>query len=185
MIANASIYKKVTMPVELQAHSGKPETEAHHTETDPRSQVRLGEMGLSGFAPYLMSHVVSCFNTGLKMQLAKEKLSVPKMRALAVLSVIEGPLIRDLAMHAVTEQSTLSRALDSMAEDGLIKRVQCAEDSRGVRVYLTESGREAFEKLWPLMATRYAAMFSGISETERRNFVATLQKMLENLQSET
>lgn len=175
------------MPVELDAmrmKSDAGEGASHSVEVDPRSQVRLGEMGLSGFAPYLMNHVVGCYNTSLKTELAKAGLSTAKMRALAVLSVIEGPLIRDLAMHAVTEQSTLSRALDALAADGLIRRVQCAEDSRGIRVYLTQAGREAFERLWPLMAERYAAMFNGISETERRAFVATLQKLLENLQCE-
>ena len=37
-------------------------------------------------------------------------LTTPKMRALAVLSVVDAPLIRELAVYAVIEQSTLSAA---------------------------------------------------------------------------
>lgn len=149
---------------------------------DPRAQLKLGELGLSGFAPYLMNRVVSRYNAALRSELASLGLTTPKMRAMAVLSVIEGPLIRDLASYTVTEQSTLSRALDGLAAEGLIRREPDPQDSRGIRVYLTPAGRETFERLWPHMAQGYAAMFRGISEDERRGFVATLQKLLANVE---
>jgi DNA-binding MarR family transcriptional regulator len=103
------------------------------------------------------------------------------MRALAVLSVIDAPLIRELAVYAVVEQSTLSRALDQLAGEGLIQRETDAGDSRATRVHITEAGRAAFEAMWPQMAASYARMFQGIPDDERRAFVATLQKMLGNI----
>lgn len=151
---------------------------------DARAQVRLGEMGLSGFAPYLMNRVVSRYNATLRSELGSQGLTTPKMRAMAVLSVIEGPLIRDLAAYTVTEQSTLSRALDGLATEGLIRREPDPQDSRGIRVYMTAAGRDAFERLWPHMARGYAAMFRGVSEDERRAFVATLQKLLANVEEQ-
>lgn len=150
-------------------------------EPDPRAAARLGEMGLSGFAPYLMNRIMGRYNASLRAELATLGLTTPKMRALAALSVIEGPLIRDLAVYAVIEQSTLSRALDGLVADGLVRREQDARDSRGVRVYLTDAGRETFERLWPHMAAAYAAMFRGVPEDERLGFVATLQKLLANI----
>lgn len=155
---------------------------AASAEAGPRMPVRLGEMGLSGFAPYLMNRVVSRYNASLRSELAAMGLTTPKMRALAVLSVIEGPLIRDLAGYTVTEQSTLSRALDGLAAEGLIRREPDPQDSRGIRVCLTAAGRETFERLWPHMAQAYAAMFRGVSEDERRVFIATLQKLLANVE---
>lgn len=150
--------------------------------TDPRAQARLGEMGLSGFAPYLMNRIASRYNAALRSELAALGLTTPKMRSLAVLSVIEGPLIRDLAAYTVTEQSTLSRALDGLAAEGLVRREPDPQDSRGIRVHMTPAGRDTFERLWPHMAQGYAAMFRGISEDERRAFVATLQKLLANVE---
>ena len=149
-------------------------------DADPRAQVRLGEMGLAGFPPYLMNRVIGRYNATLRTELAGLGLTTAKLRTLAVLSVIEGPLIRDLAAYTVTEQSTLSRALDGLAEDGLVRREQDTQDSRGIRVFLTAAGREQFALLWPHMARGYAAMFHGIAEDERRAFVATLQKLLAN-----
>ena len=146
----------------------------------PRPQ-RLGEIGLSNFAPYLMNRIMGRYNASLRDEMAALGLSTPKMRALAVLAVIDGPLIRELAVYSVVEQSTLSRALDQLDADGLVRRAADAEDSRATRVYLTEAGRSAFETLWPHMAESYAGMFRGIPDDERRAFVGTLQKMLANI----
>ena len=141
----------------------------------------LGEIGLGNFAPYLMNRIMGRYNASLRADLAGLGLSTPKMRALAVLSVIDAPLIRELAVYAVVEQSTLSRALDQLAGEGLIQRETDAGDSRATRVHITEAGRAAFEAMWPKMAAAYARMFQGIPEDERRAFVATLQTMLGNI----
>ena len=142
---------------------------------------RLGEIGLSNYAPYLMNRIMGRYNASLREEMALLGLTTPKMRALAVLSVVEGPLIRELAVYAITDPSTLSRALDQLERDGLIRREADPADSRATRVRITEAGRTAFDTLWPRMAEANARMFRGIPEDERRAFVATLQKMLTNI----
>jgi DNA-binding MarR family transcriptional regulator len=103
------------------------------------------------------------------------------MRCLSVLSLIDGILIRDLALYAVVEVSTLSRALDGLATEGLVLRKPDQDDSRATRVFITDHGRATFERLWPSMSNSYEQMFDGISETEQRAFVGTLHKMLRNV----
>jgi len=141
----------------------------------------LGEIGLSNYVPYLMNRIMGLYNASLREETAAMGLTTPKMRTLAVLSVIEGLLIRDLAVYTVVEQSTLSRALDQLTGDGLIRREADPYDSRATRIYLTAAGRNAFEAVWPRMAESYARMFGGIADDERRAFVGTLQKMLNNI----
>jgi DNA-binding MarR family transcriptional regulator len=101
------------------------------------------------------------------------------MRALAVLSVIDGPLIRELAVYAVVEQSTLSRALDAAGSRGADPPRDRPDDSRATRVFLTDAGRAAFETLWPTMAK---ALFEPHVPRHRPTTSAglrrTLQKML-------
>jgi DNA-binding MarR family transcriptional regulator len=147
----------------------------------PAGLPRLGEIGLSNYAPYLMNRIMGRYNASLRDEMAGLGLTTPKMRALAVLSVIEGPLIRELAVFAVVEASTLSRALDQLAAEGLIRRETDPADSRATRVFITAAGRATFETLWPRMAEAHARMFRGIAEDERRAFVGTLQKMLTNI----
>ncbi len=142
---------------------------------------RLGEIGLDNFAPYLMNRIMGRYNASLRAELAAGGLSTTKMRALATLSVIDGLQARELAVYAVTEQSTLSRALDALAAEGLVRREPDPADSRASRIFITGAGRAAFERLWPHMAAAYARMFQGIGDAERRAFVATLQTILSNI----
>ena len=76
----------------------------------PEDVPRLGEMGLHNYAPYLMNRIMGRYNASLREDMAALGLTTPKMRTLAVLSVIDGIQIRQLAVYAVVEQSTLSRA---------------------------------------------------------------------------
>lgn len=145
------------------------------------SYPRLGEIGLTQFAPYLMNRIMGRYNAEIRTALAQNGLSTPKMRALAVLSVVQAPLIRELAVYAITEQSTLSRALDQLEADGLVRREADANDSRATRIHITPAGRDVFENLWPHMTDAQEVMFRGISDDERQAFLGTLQKMLRNI----
>ena len=142
---------------------------------------RLGEIGLENFPPYLMNRIMGRYTAPLREELAALGLTTPKMRTLAVLSVLDGLLIRELSVYAVVEQSTLSRSLDKMEQEELITRRPDPDDSRATRIYMAPKGRETQEKLWPHIADAYAQMFKGISEDEQRQFVTTLQTILRNV----
>ncbi|MFK7754436.1 MAG: MarR family winged helix-turn-helix transcriptional regulator [Sedimentitalea sp.] len=142
---------------------------------------RLGEMGLENFAPYLMNRIMGRYNAALSSEMAALGLTTPQMRALAVLSVINGILIRELAVYAVVQQSTLSRALDTLDQNEMIRRETDEQDSRATRVFITDAGRVAYDRLWPHMSQAYDTMFKGIDAGEKRAFVTTLQTMLRNI----
>lgn len=141
----------------------------------------LEEIGLDGFVPYLMNRIMGRYNNGLREDMARLGLTTPQVRSLAVLSIHDGILIRELAIYTVTDQSTLSRALDTLEQNGKIRRQSDDKDNRGVRIFLTEQGRAAFAQLWPTMAANAEQMFSGVAASERAEFVATLQKILKNV----
>jgi DNA-binding MarR family transcriptional regulator len=155
--------------------TSKPETE----KSEPLQ--RLGEIGLSNFAPYLMNRIMGRYNADLRQEMTGLGLTTPKMRALAVLSVIDALPISELAVYAVVEQSTLSRALDQLASDGMVRRDPDPNDSRVTRIGITDAGRATLDQLWPSMAQSYAQMFKDIPAEERQAFVTTLQKMLKNI----
>lgn len=150
-------------------------------DSDSAAPPGLDQIGLEGFAPYLMNRIMGRYNAAMRDDLAAMGLTTPKARALAVLAVVEAPLIRELAVYTVTDPSTLSRALDQLDAEGLIRRETCAADSRATRVHLTDTGRAAFDRLWPKMAEAQDALFRGIPDTERRAFLATLQRILRNI----
>lgn len=141
----------------------------------------LIQIGLDGYAPYLMNRIMGRYNMKLRTEMSALGLSTTKMRALAILAVMDGIQISKLGVYAVVEQSTLSRALDSLCADGLVRREVDPDDQRASCVFLTDLGREAFDKLWPHMADSHDNMFRDIPAREQKAFLATLQKMLANI----
>jgi DNA-binding MarR family transcriptional regulator len=138
-------------------------------------------MGLENFAPYLMNRIIGRYNAALSSEMTKIGLTTPQIRSMAVLSLIDGILICELAVYANVQQSTLTRALEALDKTGLIRRVQDENESRATRLFITDAGREVYERLWPHMSKASDAMFKGINDTERRAFVASLQTILRNI----
>ena len=64
----------------------------------PTPAQRLGEIGLTNFAPYLMNRIMGRYNASLREEMASLGLTTPKIRSLAVLSVSVAPLIREFAV---------------------------------------------------------------------------------------
>jgi DNA-binding MarR family transcriptional regulator len=149
--------------------------------TQDLATLRFGEIGLGNFAPYLMNRIMGRYNASLREEMAELGLTTPKVRCLAVLAMIDGILIGELAVYAVVEYSTLSRTLDGLEKEELVRRQPDPEDQRATRVFLSDAGRATFEKVWPRMAQTYAQMFKDISTNERLAFEVTLQKILRNV----
>jgi DNA-binding MarR family transcriptional regulator len=141
----------------------------------------MGEIGLNNFAPYLMNRVISRWNANLSDDLKALDMTTVKMRALAILSITPSVTINELSVFAVTEQSTMSRTLDSLEDQGYIRRQPRPDDMRIRDVTITEDGRAAFEKIWPTMYDDFLKMFQGIEEEEYKTFVAVLHRVLQNI----
>lgn len=141
----------------------------------------MGEIGLNNFAPYLMNRVISRWNANLADDLKSLEMTTAKMRALAILSITPSVTINELSVFAVTEQSTMSRTLDSLEDQGYIRRQPRPDDMRVRDVTITEDGRAAFEKIWPTMYDDFLKMFQGIDEEEYKTFVAVLHRVLQNI----
>lgn len=142
----------------------------------------LGEIGLSNFAPYILNRVTARWNADLADELKLQDMSTVKMRTLAVLNVFSSLTINELSVFAVTEQSTMSRILDALEEQGLIRRKPRPDDMRVRDVSITDEGRLCFEEVWPTLYSKFQRMFQGVEEEEYRAFIATLHKVLRNVQ---
>lgn len=140
----------------------------------------LGEIGLNQFAPYLLNRLSAQWNAKLQDLLKELGLSTTKFRALAVLTVASGITVNELAVFAVTEQSTMSRTLDALEDQDLIRRRAKAGDMRVREVFITQHGVSLFASVWPDIHALYARIFAGVDEAEFRTFLATLQKVMRN-----
>jgi DNA-binding MarR family transcriptional regulator len=143
-----------------------------NAEGEPLPAPTMGEIGLNHFAPYLMNRIISRWNANMADELREYELSTAKMRTLAVLSVSASLTINELSIFAV---------IDSLEDQGYIRRTPRPEDMRIRDVTITEEGRAAFAQFWPAMYDSLIRMFDGIDEEEYRAFTATLHKILVNI----
>jgi MarR family transcriptional regulator, transcriptional regulator for hemolysin len=141
----------------------------------------LGEIGLDHFAPYLLNRITARWNSDLSVDLKEHDLNTIQMRTLAVLSIMSGATVNELSVYTVTEQSTMSRSLDGMEREGMVRRQTRRGDMRVREVHITEVGRDVFRRFWPTMHASFEHMFKGISDGEYEVLIRLLTRVLKNI----
>ena len=103
-------------------------------------------------------------------------------RVLSTLADRDGHSVNNLAELCVVERSNLSKLLDSMERDGLIERVAPEGDRRKILIYLSDKGRDLFERSLPAVLRSYATFLAGISPSEMNVFMDVLKKIKSDVQ---
>jgi DNA-binding MarR family transcriptional regulator len=80
-----------------------------------------------------------------------------------------------LQARMLLEQYNLSRLLDRMQAEGLIRRVPCPHDRRRQFVEITEEGRALQKRIWPVYAAAIQAQVGDkLSEAQARELATLL-----------
>lgn len=91
----------------------------------------------------------------------------------------------ELAFLTLRNKSSLTRLLTKMENKKYITRKQSVEDKRINRVYITQLGRDIFQKTKPVMGGLIKQMEKNISESEKHQIIKILKKIQLNLDSNT
>jgi MarR family transcriptional regulator for hemolysin len=103
-----------------------------------------------------------------------------------VLSSVKGEARRtqlEVARAVGIEGPTLTRHLDGLEEAGLVRRQRDPDDRRAVRVELTESGEELFQRLRKAVIAFSGRLTEGISDQELDRLRKTLARLEENVKA--
>lgn len=147
----------------------------------PAEGLEACNAGIETFAPYLMNRILRRYNARMDAKVRTDGLNVPRLRVLAALA-LEGPqTINNLAIYAISEQSSISRLLDQMADEGLVSRQTSEADNRVRIASLTEHGRALYHKAFPLMRAAEADMMAGFSAAEQALATEFLRRILHNV----
>lgn len=96
----------------------------------------------------------------------------------------EGPLkIGELAQRLRVEYPTITRTVQRMEREGLLKRQRDPADERQVLVELTPQGR-ALEAVVPqILAEMETQLLADLSDVERALLIRIMNQMLQNLEA--
>jgi DNA-binding MarR family transcriptional regulator len=133
------------------------------------------------FVPYLMRRVSERLSKSLAEALKPFDQTPNAWRVLVALVSRDRASISELAEFTIIDQSTLSRTVDRMEQQRLVKRTPSDADGRTVVVSLTDAGQRAFDQMLPIASAQYEWAIRGIPARNVDVMRTTLQQMLNNI----
>lgn len=84
----------------------------------------------------------------------------------------------DLAADLELSSGAMTSRIDRLEQLGLVRRLPDPNDRRGVRVELTEAGREAWERAISVQGRKEAFFASALSKKEQQQLNMLLRKLM-------
>jgi DNA-binding MarR family transcriptional regulator len=135
--------------------------------------------------PYLMTRVTARTNQLWVRQLRDHGLTIGRWQVLNVLSAYDGSRIGTIADLSGGEQAAVSRVIDQMERDDLVKRRPSLNDSRAVEVWITQLGRDTYAELMPEAKAFVKRMVRTLSDTEIKQMTSLLERLFSDLQEDS
>lgn len=143
----------------------------------------MAKLDLLGFMPFRLSRLAAEVSLALASEYAdRYGLDVPAWRVMATLGFRETPCTAQFISQCTrTHKSTISRAVTSLLERGVIERVENEDDRREFSLRLTRKGRKLYEELFPRLLRKEQEMLSCLSPREQKEFALMLGKIEQSL----
>ena len=148
------------------------------------SAAAAGSIELERFIPYLLFRVSRRLNAHLRGEMRAAGVTIHRWRVLAVLAARDGRGLSELAAVTVMEQSVISRVVDQMRRDGLVRREAGEADRRVGRIFLAARGRALFERIFPVARMHQRRATRELTAGEERTLARLLGKVLATIDAE-
>ncbi|MCO6414713.1 MarR family transcriptional regulator [Siccirubricoccus sp. KC 17139] len=127
---------------------------------------------------YLMARASHLISEEFHEQLRRKGVSVPVWRVLAGLVGSSGETVTGLAEICLLQQPTMTKLLDRMVRDGLVRRAQDPRDRRVVRIGLTPRGEAIVAELVVAARQHEAEVLARYPEAEALALKSLLRAVL-------
>lgn len=146
-------------------------------------ELSLAKLDLFKFVPFRLNRLGAEVSAALSSEYREcYGLDIPEWRVIATLGFrVEACSAQYIAQCTRTHKSTISRAVTSLLERGLIERVENADDRREFRLAMTRKGRDLYEELIPRLLRREHEILACLTPQERKDFSHLLGKIENSL----
>jgi DNA-binding MarR family transcriptional regulator len=146
----------------------------------------LGDPGTADFRVdkypfYLLNRLVSRYNFIIEARLRTIGLDIPFWRVLMILGEQAPRGVGEISDAAVINLSTMTRIVQRMARQKLVRCTPRAGDNRVTDVSLTALGKKKLAAARRITAPVYAAAITGFSRDEFGQTIAILNQLYANL----
>jgi DNA-binding MarR family transcriptional regulator len=147
------------------------------TDVKQRSALRFDPDSLTWIGLRLTvvsSRYMAPINAELEQQ---QGLSRDDVTVTICLSITNATSAQEIVRYTGRPKNSVSRAVTSLEERGLLRRDSDAGDRRSSRLSLTASGRRLFDQIAARFGQRDRLMLQPLSEREQRSFNRLLNKI--------
>jgi len=139
----------------------------------------VASLDLFKFTPFRLNRLAAEVSAELSTEYAgRYGLDVPGWRVLATLGFRGEPCTAQYISHCTrTHKSTISRAVITLMERGLVERIENENDRREFWLQLTREGTALYQELIPPLLAKEAEILSCLSAKEQKEFAAALTKI--------
>jgi DNA-binding MarR family transcriptional regulator len=93
----------------------------------------------------------------------------------------DGLIQNDLAFITSRDKTSMTRLINNMEKNALIRRENCAHDKRINLIYIEDKGRQLFEKTLPIMQSLIDVLQKGIPRKSLEQTIEILKTLETNL----
>ena len=136
---------------------------------------------LDDFLSYLLARASHLMSEDFSKTLKEADFDRQRWRILASLSDYDKVPIGKLARTVLMKQPTLTKILDRMEDENLLKRVHSKEDRRSVKIAITEVGRQKIAALLVKAKEHEKNVLSSYSQEEEDVLKHVLRTLIERL----
>jgi DNA-binding MarR family transcriptional regulator len=129
----------------------------------------------------LLSEIATYFRVNLEKSLADLGLHYGQVFLLQLLHENDGISQADIYRQLSIAAPTVNKMVKSLEKSGFVKCRRCSTDTRRVRVFLTEKGRQIKSQIDAQFSKIENESLSGFSETEKIMLNILLEKLRDNL----
>jgi DNA-binding MarR family transcriptional regulator len=143
-------------------------------------RTKLGLSQLRAWGSFIVSHARVYNEIERRMARAEGVLPYHWYDVLFVLNTSKDKRMRmsELASLIVTSKSALTRSVDKMIDQGLMKKVPCKADGRVLYATMTAKGHAALRKSWPVYRAHVHELFGQyLSSEDARELMRILMKL--------
>lgn len=139
------------------------------------------EFDLRSWPFYWITRSNNAYLSTLEGVLKQNQLDVPQWRVLMLLHGDQARSVTYLAKEAIIKLSTMTRIVQRMGQEGLVKTRPWEDDNRVTEVVLTPKGDKARTRAQSAAFDVFAKAFEGISDRKIAALNKTLERVLSNL----
>jgi DNA-binding MarR family transcriptional regulator len=130
---------------------------------------------------YWIGSLEALANAHFVKEMGGPKSVVARWRTLSILAEADCMTITALAEHTFIERSALSRLLEMMEREGLVKRRTRASDKRITEISITKKGTKAFLTMLPIRREIFKRAAKGLEDRDIETLMRNIQHLARNL----